>query len=128
MMVKLSMNKMFMSFFIFLSILTFPVFSETLVLSMSLDKHDRDGFEIINLIRQGDIFYSKEEDRTYLILHEDERDLILFYFNPESSSFKSRSIMINKKRKIWSNTNNTVPLIPMTNDNWMTRWGTLTIK
>ena len=95
---------------------------------MSLDKYDRDGFEITNLIRQGDIFYSKEEDRTYLILHEDERDLILFYFNPESSSFKSRSIMINKKRKIWSNTNNTVPLIPMTNDNWMTRWGTLTIK
>ena len=117
----------FSIFFIFF-VLSFPTLSETLVLSMSLEKYNREGFEITELVREGDTFYEKENQRYYVILHEDETDLILLHFNPESTAFKTRTIMINKQRLIWSNTNNTVPLFPMTNDNWMVNWGTLTIK
>ena len=118
--------KLSISFIFF--VLSFPILSETIVLSMSLEKYNREGVEITELVRKGATFYEKERGIDYLILHEDKRDLILFHFNPESSTFKSRTIMINKQRMIWSNTNNTVPLFPMTDDNWMVNWGTLTIK
>ena len=81
----------FSIFFIFF-VLSFPTLSETLVLSMSLEKYNREGFEITELVREGDgTFYEKENERYYVIL-------------------------------------NLVPLFPMTNDNWMVNWGTLTIK